>query len=191
MDAMPMQRLAPYWRVLVADDHRVVGEGVVRLLKDSFDDVGLVLSGQELLRSVRDGGVDIVVTDVSMGDMTGIDAMRLLRAEGHMTPFVFLSMHHDCGIVAEAIRGGASGYVLKAAAGDELLHAMDEVAAGRDGLVFRMDWDGKVLGWFGQRGVRLDTDDIGEAHYMAVSPDQKTIFIADSSLGNVHKLVRR
>ncbi len=131
MDAMPMQRLAPYWRVLVADDHRVVGEGVVRLLKDSFDDVRLVLSGQELLRAVRDGAVDIVVTDVSMDDMTGIDAMRLLRAEGDMTPFVFLSMHHDCGIVAEAIRGGASGYVLKAAAGDELLHAMDEVAAGR------------------------------------------------------------
>jgi hypothetical protein len=65
------------------------------------------------------------------------------------------------------------------------------MTAGRDGLVFRMDWDGRVLGWFGQRGVRLDTDDIGEAHYMAVSPDQKTIFIADSSLGNVHKLVRR
>lgn len=131
MDAMPMQRLAPYWRVLVADDHRVVGEGVVRLLKDRFDDVRLVLSGEELLRCVRDGSVDIVVTDVSMEDMTGIDAMRLLRAEGDMTPFVFLSMHHDCSIVAEAVRAGASGYVLKAAAGDELLHAMDEVAAGR------------------------------------------------------------
>lgn len=65
------------------------------------------------------------------------------------------------------------------------------MTAGRDGLVFKMDWDGKILGWFGQRGVRLDTDDIGEAHYMAVSADQKTIFIADSSLGNVHKLERR
>ncbi|KRG67748.1 hypothetical protein ABB27_09120 [Stenotrophomonas terrae] len=109
----------------------MVGEGVVRLLRDRFDEVQLVLSGEQLLQAARAGGIDIIVTDISMEDMTGIDAMRMLRAEGITTPFVFLSMHHSCAIVSEALRAGAGGYVLKSAAGDELLHAIDEVLAGR------------------------------------------------------------
>lgn len=131
METRSLQEAGPGLRVLVADDHAMVGEGVVRLLRDRFSEVRLVLSGEALLRAVRAGGVDIVVTDISMDDMTGIDAMRQLRAEGDSTPFVFLTMHHSCAIVAEALRTGAGGYVLKTAAGDELLHAMDEVLAGR------------------------------------------------------------
>ncbi|AMJ55315.1 hypothetical protein AXG53_00705 [Stenotrophomonas sp. KCTC 12332] len=131
MDTWTAQGARPGLRVVVADDHAMVGEGVVRLLRDRFEDVRLVLSGEALLRIARAGGVDIIVTDISMEDMTGIDVMRQLRAEGDTTPFVFLSMHHSCAIVTEALRAGAGGYVLKAAAGDELLHAMDEVLAGR------------------------------------------------------------
>ncbi len=131
MDTWTAQGARPGLRVVVADDHAMVGEGVVRLLRDRFEDVRLVLSGEALLRAARAGGVDIIVTDISMEDMTGIDVMRQLRAEGDTTPFVFLSMHHSCAIVTEALRAGAGGYVLKAAAGDELLHAMDEVLAGR------------------------------------------------------------
>lgn len=131
METSSLQGAHSARRVLVADDHAMVGEGVVRLLRDRFDDVRLVLSGEELLCAVRAGGVDIIVTDISMGDMTGIDAMRQLRAEGDTTPFVFLSMHHGCAIVTEALRTGAGGYVLKAAAGEELLHAINEVMAGR------------------------------------------------------------
>ncbi len=118
-------------RVLVADDHKLVGEGVVRLLLDRFRNVRMVMCGWELVETVRGGDVDVVVTDVTMGDMTGIDAMRLLRSEGDMTPFIFLTMHDGFAVVAEALRSGANGYVLKAAAGDELLHAVTEVVAGR------------------------------------------------------------
>lgn len=131
METCVMQGARSCLRVLVADDHAMVGEGVVRLLRDRFDEVQLVLSGEQLLHAARAGGIDIIVTDISMEDMTGIDAMRLLRAEGISTPFVFLSMHHSCAIVSEALRAGAGGYVLKSAAGDELLHAIDEVLAGR------------------------------------------------------------
>jgi len=90
-----------------------------------------VTSGGALLDALREGSFDLVVADVSMQDMTGIDAMRQLRAEGDSTPFVFLTMHEDFAVVAEALRMGANGYVLKSAAGDELVHAVREVIAGR------------------------------------------------------------
>ncbi|WP_081420190.1 response regulator transcription factor [Pseudoxanthomonas sp. Root630] len=131
MEDASAEETARRLRVLVADDHKVVGEGVVRLLQDRFRDVRMVMCGRALLDVVRGGDVDVVVTDVAMGDMTGIDAMRELRSEGILTPFIFLTMHDGFAVVAEALRSGANGYVLKAAAGDELLHAVAEVAAGR------------------------------------------------------------
>jgi len=118
-------------RLLVADDHHLVGQGVERLLREEFGCVRLVTSGTALLEAVREGGFDLVVADVSMQDMTGIDAMRELRAEGDATPFIFLTMHEDFSVVAEALRTGANGYVLKSAAGEELVHAVREVMAGR------------------------------------------------------------
>ncbi len=121
-------------RIVVADDHKLVGEGVARLLRDQFHAVRLVMSGGELMDAVRAEEVDAVITDVTMRDMTGIDAMRRLRAEGCTPPFIFLTMHDNFAVVAEALRSGASGYVLKAAAGDELLHALGEVLAGRSYL---------------------------------------------------------
>lgn len=118
-------------KLLVADDHRLVGQGVERLLREQFSYVRLVTSGTALLQAARAGTFDLVVADVGMQDMTGIDAMRELRAEGDLTPFIFLTMHDSFTVVAEALRTGADGYVLKSAAGEELVHAVREVVAGR------------------------------------------------------------
>jgi DNA-binding NarL/FixJ family response regulator len=129
MDTSPLNRRRCL-KLLVADDHYLVGEGVERLLREEFGYARLVTSGAALLDAVRDGSFDLVVADVSMQDMTGIDAMRELREEGDTTPFIFLTMHKDFAVVAEALRNGANGYVLKSAAGDELVHAVREVAGG-------------------------------------------------------------
>lgn len=131
MDAEPLKVGCDDLKLLVADDHRVVGQGVVRLLREQFAYVRLVTSGADMVDAVRAERFDLVVADVEMQDMSGIDAMRELRAEGNATPFIFLTMHEGFAIVAEALRTGANGYVLKSAAGDELVHAVREVVAGR------------------------------------------------------------
>ena len=62
------------------------------------------------------------------------------------------------------------------------------MSTGRNGLVLKLDWSGKVLGWYGKHGDNTDSNDIGEAHYLAVSPDEKTIYVADTVLAHVLKL---
>ncbi len=118
-------------RVLVADDHLLVAQGVERLLLECFETVELVSSGEDLIASVRRERPDVVVTDISMAGVSGIDAMKILRQEGYAMPFVFLTMHSDSLIAAEAVKAGASGYILKTSAGDELVRAIREVVAGR------------------------------------------------------------
>lgn len=118
-------------RLLVAEDHVVVGEGIVRLLEEHFSDVHLVRSGEELLRALSDGGIDLVIADVSMPDMTGIAALKKLRDAGDSTQFLFLSMHENCSLVASALQAGASGYLAKSSAGEELIHAVRAVLAGK------------------------------------------------------------
>ncbi len=122
---------SPRARVLIADDHLLVAEGLQRLLADGFELCGVVKDGQELIEAVRSVRPDVVVADISMPNMSGIDAMRALRNEDDETPFVFLTMHGEPALAAEALRLGASGYVLKTAAGDQLVHALHEALAGR------------------------------------------------------------
>lgn len=117
-------------RLLVADDHMVVAQGIERLLLECFESVEVVLSGEQLLDAVRVGTPDVVITDITMSGMSGIDAMRTLRAEGCETPFIFLTMHGESCMAAEAVRAGAQGYVLKASAGEELVYAIREVLKG-------------------------------------------------------------
>lgn len=118
-------------RLVVADDHVLVAQGIERLLLECFQSVELVSSGEALIDSVRREQPDVVITDISMAGVSGIDAMKSLRQEGCMTPFVFLTMHADSMVAAEAVKAGASGYILKSSAGEELVRAIREVVAGR------------------------------------------------------------
>lgn len=131
VNAEPLEHGCDDLNLLVADDHRLVGQGIERLLREQFRNVRLVTSGKALVIAARTGKFDLVVADVGMPDMTGIDAMRELRAERNLTPFIFLTMHESFAVMEEALRTGANGYVLKSAAGDELVHAVREVVAGR------------------------------------------------------------
>ena len=116
--------------VLLADDHAIVTDGLARILKDAhFDVVGAVRDGQQLLDAATRLRPDVIITDLSMPGLTGLDALARLRAAHVQSKVIVLTMHHDADLAADAIRGGASGFLLKESAGDELLiavrHALD------------------------------------------------------------------
>jgi len=118
-------------RVLLADDHAVIAEGLARLIGDVADLIGQVNDGARLVEEVRRLRPDIVVTDVTMPGMSGIDAMRRLKAEGSEARFIFLTIHTEARLAAEAMRSGASAYLPKQAAGNELFDAIHAVSNGR------------------------------------------------------------
>ncbi len=118
--------------VLLADDHAIVTDGLARILKDAhFDVVGAVRDGQQLLDAAARLRPDVIITDLSMPGLSGIDALARLKAEHLQSRVIVLTMHHDAELATDAIRGGASGFLLKESAGDELLTAVHQVLDGK------------------------------------------------------------
>jgi DNA-binding NarL/FixJ family response regulator len=117
-------------RVLLADDHCVVAEGLRGLLQPHFEVVGIVSDGRELLAAARALDPDVVVLDISMPSLNGIDAARQLRAAKSRAKVVFLTMHREVAYAARALEAGASGFVLKHAAASELVTAVQEALKG-------------------------------------------------------------
>ena len=118
-------------RIILADDHAMVADGLARIVVEIGDVVATVHDGVTLVDAARRLHPDLVVSDITMPGMSGIDAMRQLRAEGSQARFIFLTIHTEARLAAEALRAGASGYLLKQAAGDELLSAIRTVLEGR------------------------------------------------------------
>lgn len=118
--------------VLVADDHAIVKEGLVSLLKEhNFNVVGAVGDGHELLEAARRLKPDLIVTDLSMPGLSGIEVLTRLQAEQAQSKVIVLTMHHDAELAADAIRSGASGFLLKESAGDELVTAIRQALGGK------------------------------------------------------------
>lgn len=117
-------------RILLADDHIVLTDALVNLLAQQFDIVGVARDGRTLVTRAKQDRPDVIVTDISMPDLNGIDAARILRKEVSSSRLLFLSMHADLPLVEEAFRAGASGYVLKLCGADELIKAIQCVAKG-------------------------------------------------------------
>jgi DNA-binding NarL/FixJ family response regulator len=118
-------------KVLLADDHAIVAEGLAILLKDQFDLVGTVGDGSELMDAARRLRPDVIVADIAMPVTSGLEALRRLKAAKNDAKVIFLTMHADAELATEAFRAGASGYVLKHSAGEELITAIREVLQGR------------------------------------------------------------
>jgi len=128
----PRQSTTRRYTVLVADDHAIVKEGLVDLLKEhDFDVVGAVGDGHELLDVARRLRPDLIVTDLTMPGLTGLDALTRLKAERIDSRVIVLTMHSDAELATRAMRAGASGFLLKDSAGEELLNAIDQVMKGR------------------------------------------------------------
>jgi DNA-binding NarL/FixJ family response regulator len=117
-------------RVLLADDHCLVAEGLRSLLEPHFDVVGIVPDGRELVTAAKALDPDVVVLDISMPSLNGIDAARQMRAAGCRAKVVFLTMHREVTYAARALEAGASGFVLKHSAASELVTAVREALKG-------------------------------------------------------------
>lgn len=118
-------------RVVLADDHAMVLAGLSRLLEPEYEVAGTAENGQALLEAAARLKPDVIVVDISMPLLNGIEAVRLLRKSGIAARIVFLTMHSDAALAVEAIEAGASGYLLKQSAAEELLAALREVLKGR------------------------------------------------------------
>jgi DNA-binding NarL/FixJ family response regulator len=117
-------------RVLLADDHALMLEGIRLMLEPEFELVGAVEDGRALLAAARKFKPDVILLDISMPLLNGIDAAVQLQKTSPFAKLIFVTMHADADYVTEAFRSGASGYLLKRAAASELLTAIREVLKG-------------------------------------------------------------
>jgi DNA-binding NarL/FixJ family response regulator len=119
-------------RVLLADDHAIVRAGLKELLTATGDItvVGEATNGQEVLAAVREGGFDVLVLDMSMPGRSGIELIKLVKAEQPKLRVLVLSMHSEQQYAVRAVKAGASGYLTKESAADELVAAIHRVAGG-------------------------------------------------------------
>jgi DNA-binding NarL/FixJ family response regulator len=116
--------------VLLADDHVVFTDGIVRILKERFDVVGTVTDGSSLFEAASRLHPDVIVTDISMPTLSGLEGLRQLKANHDGSKVIFLTMHADARLAAEAFRLGAKGFVVKQSSGDELVKAIEAVLEG-------------------------------------------------------------
>ena len=117
--------------VLLADDHVVFTDGIVQLFQGRFDVVGTVADGSLLLDAVARLHPDVIVMDISMPKLSGLEALRQLKAKQDHTKVIFLTMNAEAKLAAEALRVGAKGFLVKESSGAELINAVDAVLQGR------------------------------------------------------------
>jgi DNA-binding NarL/FixJ family response regulator len=119
------------WRLLLADDHDIVLDGLRSVLdQPDFEIVGSVTDGLALAKAAAELRPDVIVTDITMPLLNGLDAARQIRKVDSKVKIVFLTMHPDIGYAVEALSLGGSGYVLKSSVSDELLVAIRDVLRG-------------------------------------------------------------
>ena len=118
-------------RILLADDHRIVAEGLRGLLEPLFEIVGIVEDGRALLVAAEELRPDVIIADISMPLLNGIDAVRQIRKANKDIKVVFLTMNPDVIYAASALEAGALGYVLKHSAPSELITAIHSALKGK------------------------------------------------------------
>jgi len=117
--------------VLLADDHAIVAEGLAALLRETFTLLRTVHDGRALVAAAAELNPDVVVTDISMPLLNGLDAIRQIKSARPATNVIVLTMHIEPDLAVQAFRAGASGYLLKVSPLEELVEAVRQVARGR------------------------------------------------------------
>lgn len=118
-------------RVLLADDHVMLAEGLKRILADDFSLIGVVEDGRALVAAARMLRPDVVVADISMPHLNGIEAVKRLKADNPGIAVVMLTMHQNAAYARRAFEAGAAGYVVKHSAPAELVMAINAALRGR------------------------------------------------------------
>jgi len=129
---MIMKRNLP--RILIADDHTLVAEACKKLLESDYEIVGTVGDGRSLVRAAAELRPHLIIVDVSMPLLNGLDAGQQIKELVPGVKLIYLTMTHDADLAAEAFRRGASGFLLKTCAASELAIAVREVLRGRSYL---------------------------------------------------------
>jgi len=124
----------PLARVLIADDHRLVAETCKNTLEPEFEVIGIVTDGRALLQAANSLKPDIVLLDIGMPHLNGLDAGEQIKVKMPKVKLVFLTMNLGADVAADAFRRGASAYVLKQSAAEELLTALHKVVRGESYL---------------------------------------------------------
>ena len=118
-------------RVLLADDHRLVAEGLKSLLSADFDLLGVVEDGRALIEAAKKQRPDVIVADITMPHLNGLDALGFLKRDNPQVKVVFLTMHQEATYARRALEAGAAGFVLKHSAPGELLTAIRAALDGK------------------------------------------------------------
>jgi DNA-binding NarL/FixJ family response regulator len=118
-------------RILLADDHWLTLAGIRTVLEPNYEVTGAVTDGRALVESALRTKPDLIVTDIAMPLLNGIDAATQIKKQVPTVKVIFLTMHVNSAYLHAALAAGATGYVLKSAVGDELLEAVEAVLAGR------------------------------------------------------------
>jgi DNA-binding NarL/FixJ family response regulator len=154
-------------RVLLADDHLLVAEALKSLLEPDFELVGVVEDGRVLIEAAERLRPDVIVADITMPNLNGIDALVQLRQGGQETPVVFLTMHRDATFARRALEAGASGFVLKHSAAHELISAIRAALTG--GTYLAPQLAGEVL-----KGMKHGAEP-GDDPISALKPRQREV----------------
>ena len=117
-------------RVLLADDHRMVAEGLKSLLGAEFELVGVVEDGRALIEAAKKQRPDVIVADIAMPHLNGLDALEQLKRDNPRVKVVILTMHREVSYARRALELGAAGFVLKHSAPAELLSAIHAALEG-------------------------------------------------------------
>jgi DNA-binding NarL/FixJ family response regulator len=125
-----MREQKPSARILIADDHQLLADACKSLLEPEFQVVGIVLDGRHLIAAAAELKPDIIILDIYMPHLNGLDAGGQVKQKFPAMKLVFMTMTNAADVAAEAFRRGASAYVLKQSAGDELLLAIRKVNQG-------------------------------------------------------------
>jgi DNA-binding NarL/FixJ family response regulator len=126
----PVRAQKPSARILIADDHQLLADACKSLLEPEFQVVGIVTDGRRLITAAAESKPDIIILDIYMPHLNGLDAGGQVKQKSPGVKLVFLTMTMAADVAAEAFRRGASAYVLKHSAGDELLLAVRKVSQG-------------------------------------------------------------
>ena len=118
-------------RILLADDHRMVAEGLKSLLTADFELVGVVEDGRALVEAAKKLRPQVIVSDITMPNLNGLDALDQLKKDNPAVKVIFLTMHHDVVYAHRALQAGAAGFVLKHSAPAELVMAIRAALEGK------------------------------------------------------------
>lgn len=142
-------------RVLLADDHRMVAEGLKALLPDEFELVGVVEDGRAMIAAAEKLRPDVIVADISMPNLNGFEALARLRKSHPKIKVVFLTMHQNAAYARRALEAGASAFVVKHAAPEELVLAIHAALGGKTFITPSLT---KQLVEQAERGARSGND---------------------------------